>query len=750
METYFDFLASKTQLTPAVGMPTTELSFNPGLKGFQQFIVETALQKGCYALFEDCGLGKTFQQLEWARHVVAYTQKPVLVLTPLAVAAQTIDEGLKFGICVMRLNPAESVAGTLSPGIYVTNYEQVENLDPTVFGGVVLDESSILKNFTGHTKRLLLEYFSQTPFRLACTATPSPNDPMELGNHAEFLGVMTRQTMLATYFTHDGGDTSKWRLKGHAEATFWQWVATWAACLSSPANLGFDATGYVLPELRLDERQVTVPVNEDSGLLFGTNSINATGFNAELRDTLEPRMQAAAAIVAELPADEPAIIWINQDVEGDRLRQLLPDAVEVRGSDKPSVKEARLMGFARGEFRLLITKKKIAQFGLNYQHCAHQVFAALDFSFEGFYQALRRSYRFGQTRPVTAYLITTPSMGNVRAAIRQKQDAHDKMHQQLAAAISHIQDPIQRTMSHTPTPVVERGSNFDFYLGDCCEQMRHIADESIHFSIFSPPFAELYVYSGLTADMGNSANYEQFREHFRFLVPELHRTLLPGRLVAVHCMDLPIQKGKEGFIGLRDFSGAIREEFEAAGFIYHDRITIWKDPVVEMQRTKSLGLLHKQLKKDSAMSRTGIPDYLLVFRKRGDNPLPIRQTVAVDTWQKWASPVWFDINYSKTLQREPAREQQDEKHICPLQLETIERAIALWSNPGETVLTPFGGIGSEGYQALKMNRRAVLIELKESYWRVGVRNCQAAEDDKRQMTIWDLMEGADEARKQAA
>lgn len=735
MSEYATFLASKTTLATTTGLETAGLVYTPALKDFQRFVVERALQKGCYALFEDCGMGKTIQQLEWARHVVAATNKPVLVLTPLAVAAQTVAEGAKFGIAVSRLLPEATVERDLVPGIYVTNYEQVENLDPTVFSGVVLDESSILKNFTGQMKRLLLNYFNETPYRLCCTATPSPNDHMELGNHAEFLGVMSRATMLATYFVHDGGDTAKWRLKGHAASDFWKWVATWSACLANPADLGFDGSSYVLPPLHLHEHVVSTSSARASSQLFGEVAVSATGFNAELRETLPERMAAAAALVMAQPS-EPFIVWINQDIEADALRRLLPEAVEVRGSESPAAKERKLLAFANGEYRVLITKKKIAQFGLNFQHCANQVFAALDFSFEGLYQAIRRSYRFGQTRPVHVHLLTVATMGNVLATIKRKQRGYDTMRAELAAAISHHQTPASLFMATTPTARIEQGRNFSLYLGDCCEQIQRLPDASVHFSVFSPPFADLYTYSGLTADMGNSSNYEEFVQHFNFLVPQLARVVMPGRNVAVHCMDLPIQKGKEGFIGLRDFSGTILRAFEAAGFIYHDRITIWKDPVVEMQRTKSLGLLHKQLKKDSTMSRTGIPDYLLVFRNAGDNPIPVRQTVPVDTWQKWASPVWMDINYGKTLQRDPGRADQDEKHICPLQLETIERAVALWTNPGETVLSPFAGIGSELFQSLKMGRKAIGIELKESYFTVGAANCRKAELGQAQMKMF--------------
>lgn len=282
--------------------------------------------------------------------------------------------------------------------------------------------------------------------------------------------------------------------------------------------------------------------------------------------------------------------------------------------------------------------------------------------------------------------------------------------------------------------------SFQLINGDCVEEIKCIESDSIHFSIFSPPFAELYVYSDDIRDMGNCKNYSEFMEHFSFLTPELFRVIKSGRLAAVHCMDLPIQKGREGYIGLRDFSGMIIKNFLDAGFIYHSRVTIWKDPVVEMQRTKSLGLLHKQVKKDSTMSRVGLPDYLLVFRKPGVNEEPVKNiNVPVDLWQKWASPVWMDINYSATLNRQEARDEKDEKHICPLQLPTIERAINLWSSEAEIIFTPFAGIGSEVYQAILMNRKAIGIELKKSYFDVAVKNCTNAELSKEQNTLFDLL-----------
>lgn len=281
--------------------------------------------------------------------------------------------------------------------------------------------------------------------------------------------------------------------------------------------------------------------------------------------------------------------------------------------------------------------------------------------------------------------------------------------------------------------------------GDCVEEVAKLPTDSIDFSIFSPPFAELYVYSDDIRDMGNCKDYEEFFVHFQFLVKELARVVKSGRLVAIHCMDLPAMKGKDGYIGLKDFSGMIIQSFQKEGFIYHDRITIWKSPVVEMTRTKSIGLLHKTIKKDSSMSRTGIPDYILVFRNAGDNLVPITHQdtdekqenyLPVSLWQKYAEPVWYDINYSDTLQYTSARDEKDEKHICPLQLETIRRCLHLWSNEGETVLSPFGGIGSEGHESLRLKRNFIGIELKPSYFRQMQKNLQRMIDDLNQTTLF--------------
>jgi len=662
------------------------------------------------------------------------TGKPVLILTPLAVSGQTISEGNKFHIEVTKLHPENYGKGEIPAAVYVSNYEQLENINTDEFSGIVLDESSILKNFEGQTKKLILECFKDTPYKLACTATPSPNDPMELGNHSEFLDVMSRNEMLAMYFVHDGGETAKWRLKGHATKLFYQFIGTWAIMLNKPQDIGFEMVGYDLPSLNLIERQIITP-KRDNGQLFNDAIISATNFNAELRATKNERLNEVVKIVNQKP-DENFIIWIKHNEEGEMLRKLLPDAIEVKGSDSNEWKKDKLLGFANNEFRILITKTKIASFGMNYQNCRNQIFASLDFSFEGLYQAIRRSYRFGQKNEVNIYLITTDTMANVKQSIDTKQKQFELMQDEMSKAINaNLNNKLMVTGDYD----TEETSNewYKIKRGDCVQLINELENESIGLSVFSPPFAELYTYSSHLEDMGNSKDYNEFLTQFGFLIKELHRVLISGRNVCVHCMDLPIQKGKEGFIGLRDFSGMILRAFEDAGFIYASRVTIWKDPVVEMQRTKALGLLHKQVKKDSTMSRVGIPDYVMIFRKDGERKSPVTNTdLPVDLWQKYASPVWMDIDYGNTLQGyRDGRDSNDEKHICPLQLDTIERLIHLYSNKGDTVFTPFMGIGSEVFKAVEMGRKGIGFELKESYFDLAKKNLLTVVESKKQLTL---------------
>lgn len=723
---YFNFLSTKLTADVPTGMPQIP-DIHPSLYPFQQDIARWALRRGRAAIFADCGLGKTPMQLEWAKHVQNYTGRGVLILAPLAVAAQTKREGEKFGIPVKYCQEqAETAPGVVT----VTNYEKLHRFDPAQFAGVVLDESSILKSFDGKFRTRLIEAFRQTPFRLACTATPAPNDFMELGNHAEFLGVMTRAEMLAMFFCHDGGDTSHWRLKGHAEHEFWHWLCSWAVNVRKPGDLGYSDDGFILPDLRVIEDQVTIPLPAE---LQGCApaSLDLSQRRLARHASLAARVAAAATLVNQ--STEPWLVWCDLNAESEALAKAIPGAVEVRGSDKPEDKEKDLSAFSRGEIRVLVTKPTIAGFGLNWQHCARMAFVGLSDSYEQFYQAVRRCWRFGQQQPVEAHIITSQLDEAVLANIQRKEEDAARLAQEMVRCMAALNRENIQQAKYARAEYVRQhtsGAGWTLHQGDCVEVIREMPSDSIHYSVFSPPFASLYTYSNSERDMGNCRDDQEFFAHFRFLVGELYRVTRPGRLCSFHCMNLPKLKSREGVIGLKDFRGDLIRLFERAGWIYHSEVCIWKCPVQAVTRTKALGLLHKQLKKDSCMSRQGIADYLVTMRKPGDNPEQVTHTDAtfpVSVWQKYASPVWMDIKSGDTLQRLSAREEKDERHICPLQLKVIERVLRLWSNPGDLVLSPFAGIGSEGYQAIRMGRRFVGAELKGSYYRQAAANLRAAE-----------------------
>ena len=719
---YEKFLATKKKSFIESGFELDENQLNKNLFDFQKFAISTALKKGRFALFFDCGLGKTLMQLSWSEAVYNETKKKVLVLAPLAVVEQTKEEAIKFSI---------------NPECFdITNYDQLKNIeDVSIYSGVVLDESSILKGRDGKLSSMIIEKFKGTPYKLACTATPSPNDHMELGQHSEFLGAMSYLEMLAMYFVHDGGETSKWRLRKHAKDPFWKYVCTWSMACDKPDTLGFCHNGYNLPEIEFIEH--IIPVENNTETLFGDVAVSATDLHKDLKRSFDLRIQKTKDLVNS--NNEQWIVWTLKNDEAHELSKVLLDSVNVQGSDTPEYKAKNLNGFAKKQFKTLITKTSIASFGMNYQNCHNMVFTSYDFKFEAFYQAVRRCYRFGQKNKVKVHLLVPESQVNVRQTILEKQQRHFEMIQEMAKYSSEADYKSSKSKVNIMKKEIKT-EDYHLLNGDCVQESKKIADNSADLVVFSPPFAELYVYSDKEEDMGNVSDYKQFEEHFKFLIPELKRVLKSGRICAIHCMDLPIQKGKEGYIGLRDFSGMLIDWFQEHGFIYHSRVTIWKNPVTEMQRTKALGLLHKTIKKDSSMTRVGIPDYVLFFRNEGDNETPITHQdtdsnkadyLPVDLWQKYASPVWYDIDYSRTLQYRSARDGNDEKHICPLQLDTIERIIHLYSNEGETVFSPFGGIGSEGFAAIKMNRKSISIELKESYFAINAKNHSDVVNEKK-------------------
>jgi len=730
LEDYESFIVAKSRKPQAQGFEPRPLT--APLFDWQAHIVRWAIRQGRAALFEDCGLGKTIQQLEWAHQVAQETSGAVLILTPLAVAAQTQREGAKFGIPCRVVASGEEIDGA---GVWITNYEKLQHFDGVEIAGVVLDESSILKNFTGKTRRMLTDRFADTPYRLCCTATPSPNDYTELGQHADFLGICTPMQMLATYFINDTFNTGDWRLKGHAEGEFWRWLASWAACVSHPSDIGFECEGYDLPPLTIEE--IVVEVDEVKGALegelFRAPTLSATTMHQEMRLTAPARVERLAEMVNG--SSECWLVWCNTNDESERLAKAIPDAVEVKGSDKPSHKVDAAKGFIDGEIRVLISKPGIFGYGMNFQICSNVAFVGLSYSFEELYQALRRSYRFGQEKPVNAYIVRAATEGAIAKAVQTKMKNHEKLQEEMKIAAKEFQKDREKVSAKTTLDKAE-GDGWEVYHGDCVRLAKSLPDHSIDFSVFSPPFADLFTYSDDPQDMGNCADLAEFQGHFEILIAELARIMVPGREVAVHCVDLLSTKWKHGYIGFQDFSGEIIRAFWKHGFTLHSRITIWKSPVTEMQRTKAHGLLHKTLCKDSSSSRVGAPDYLLAFRAPGENPKPVKKDPSkypVEWWQEVASPVWMTVDQGRVLNRGGARDHQDERHICPLQLDVIERAIELWSNPGDLVYSPFTGIGSEGFGALNLGRRFIGSELKESYWRQA---CQNLANAKAQLELF--------------
>jgi len=726
---YDDFIRSKRKAeTPTGHNPS---SLNDHLFDFQHAIVTWACRRGRAAIFADTGLGKTLMQLSWAQEVADKTGSPVMILAPLAVSDQTIEQGSAFGIHVEKHTGAD----VFGPNIYITNYERMDAVKFDQLSGIVLDESSILKAHDGKTRQRIIDAAQSVKYRLSCTATPSPNDFEELGNQCEFLGVMSRTEMLATYFVNDTGDTGTWRLKGWGASKFWEWMGTWAVVVRNPQDIGFNGDKYDLPKIHYHEHVVDCkPIGNE---LFSRPAQTMTERRQAQRNSIEERCKALAEVVANEP-NEPWLIWTHLNDEADLLQQMISGSINVQGSDHPDSKAKNLLGFAHGDFRVLISKPKIAGFGMNWQHCARMAFVGLDDSFEKFYQAVRRCYRFGQRREVHVHIFTAENEGQILSNIKRKEMNH---HQMSTNMVEHMRD-IMNTELSGQTKITEeymediyKTGKSTIHLSDCVKLARSMDDNSIDYSVFSPPFADLFVYSNSDHDMGNCKDDEEFINQFKYLIPELYRIIKPGRNVSFHCMNLPTTKMRQGFIGLRDFRGDLIRAFQDAGFIYHSEVCIWKDPVVAMQRTKALGLLHKTIRENSTMSRMGLPDYVVTMRKPGDaaDRVTHGDDLPVEMWQKYASPIWDDINQGRTLNKLPARDENDEKHMCPLQLDVIERCIHLWTNKDDLVFSPFTGIGSEGYCAVRMGRRFIGSELKPQYWELACQNIDDAENEQKDL-----------------
>lgn len=736
---YQEFLKSKSIQIENAGFPINNSDINSKLFDFQKDIVRWAVRKGRGAVFLDTGLGKTFIQLEWARII----GKKTLIVAPLSVARQTIREAKKIDLTVKYIrNQNES-----HEGLNITNYEMLDNFDQNQFGAMVLDESSILKSLGGKTKQKLIENFGNIKYKLCCTATPAPNDFIELGNHTAFLGVCSQQEMLAMFFinankehtfiyddiimTKKGSNANgtEWRLKHHAEERFFEWMAKWSITMTKPSDLGYDDEAFTLPALNIKNVFVKHKY-QPTGELFFTKLHGIEDRVNIRKEGIKYKLGEAKKLIESDPGQ--FIIWCGLDDEANALEKEIPDCVNVQGSDKPETKAEQFEKFQDGEFRVLITKPKIGAFGMNFQNANNMIFYGLNDSWETYYQAIRREWRFGQKNPVNVHLLLSEYereiLGNIqrkeKQAYRLKSNMIEKLKKLELSELHGEEYDFEKYM-----PETVKHDNWIAMRGDSCERLKEIADDSIDLSIYSPPFADLFVYSNSDRDLGNCKNWDEFFRHYKFIIQEVLRTTKPGRLSCVHTSDIPAMANRDGYIGIRDFPGEVLRAHEREGWIFVGRAFVQKNPQAQAIRVKCKSLLFVQMNKDSSHSRPALIDQILIFKKKGENKIPITPVVNGEMnneiWIKWAHGIWTDINETETLQYYSGRDKDDEKHICPLQLGTIERCIKLYSNPGETILTPFMGIGSEAFIAIKLGRKAIGIELKDSYFKIAIDNLRS-------------------------
>lgn len=719
---------------------------------YQRWIVDMAVRRERFACFTLTGTGKTAILLDWSRLVGEQHHGRTLIVSPLNVIGQTIGEAQRFygeSLPVADLRDRASLDRWLTEGagIGITNYEKLEGVTSALpVQAVVLDESSVLKSSMGARRTALMKAFRGVRWKLCCSATPAPNDRVEYAEHAFFLDMVrsTREFLAAWFVNRDGN----WQLKVHAEQAFYRHLAAWSVFMRSPAAFGFDDHSADMPELNVEFPPVPLTVEQqeaarghekgDQPSLFGVQVGGvvsrtkvmqiAHGFvyqDGKVIARYESRKPGFIADLANVThADEQVIVWVTYDEEGDQLERLIPDAVHLSGRTARATRDAVIEEFRAGAGpRVLLVKPSMFGFGLNMQSCHVQVFSSLTDSFERFFQAVRRSHRYGQTRPVTVYVPLTPLDEPMCQNVMSKQATWEfdaTRQEQAYVDVLRPRDTTERRVFVTePQPLLDQaeGRDWTMIMGDCIAHMPTMERHSMDLAVFSPPFANLFTYSSAAADMGNVHSDTEYRLQWKFFAEELIGVIKPGRVVAVHVMDIIRFAGQHGVRHTYDYPSDVRAGMEDAGFLYRARISIDKDPQIQATRTKDSNLLFVTLKRNALDSHPQAGEYVLVFTAPGEAETPVKaDDVTNREWIRWAHHVWYGIRETDVLNAAVAKENQDERHICPLQLSLIERCVRLWSNSGETVFSPFAGIGSEGWEALAWGRKFYGVELKRSYF----------------------------------
>lgn len=828
---YIDFLKGKVVISENYGFRSSE-QVTAMLYPHQQDVVKFCISGGRRAIFMSFGLGKTFVQLEIAKHIIAHTGKPFLIAMPLAVVGEFKRDHSKLGldIPIHYVTDTDNLDMVSGPSIVLTNYERIRkgDIDASMFGGVSFDEASVLRNLKTQTTNYVLSHFKQVPYRFVATATPTPNDFIEILNYAQYLGVIDRGYALTRFFQRDSTKAGHLTLYPHKKAEFWQWVATWAAFLETPADLGYDATGYDLPPVHIHDIEVHRIIKNATDkygnkILFKDNVHSLSESSKEKRDSIDLRCQDAMKIIAQHP-NENIIIWHHLEDERRAMERLLSGCNyrSVYGSQPNSEKETNLIDFSEGKYQYLITKPSIAGSGCNLQHHCHMmIFLGISYKFNDHIQAWHRVYRYGQQLDVIIYRLYTTYEQKVLNELNRKRHQHLELQYEMTNLVkdfgfntSIIKSTMERQIFDKPQEVVIGDATL--YNDDSCQRIAKLPTDSIDLIVTSIPFGDHYEYSDNYNDLGHNHGNGSFFDQMNFLTPALHNVLKPGRIAAIHVKDRIRYSYQNGtsFTTIDDFSGDTVRHFKSHGFHLIGKITVTTDVVRENNQTYRLG--YSEQCKDASKMGVGLPEYILLFRKPpstddnsyADNPVNhSKDDYSLSRWQldahayhrssgdrfmmpeeigkrqldtimrRWkdyngsslynfkehiascddlenadklsrqfmtlapisnSDLVWDDVNRMRTLNTDQARRRQ-EKHICPLQLDIIERLVTRYSTPGEVILDPFMGIGSTAYVGILQGRKAIGCELNNTYWSNSIGYVKAAVHKMQVPTLFDAI-----------
>ena len=827
---YTDFLHSKIQIAPVSGFVVNPDEIHPALKPHQRDAVMWACKGGRRALFESFGLGKTVQELEWCRLVQEHEQAPVLIVLPLGVRQEFTRDavellGMEAPVYVRTMAEVRAAPAK----IYMTNYERVRDgdIDPRYFAGAALDEASVLRSYGSKTFQTFMDLFRGVKYKLVATATPSPNRYKELIHYAGYLEVMDTGQALTRFFQRDSTKANNMTLYPHKEEEFWLWVSSWALFLSSPADLGYDATGYDLPPLDVRTHMICSKIGEavdaDGQVkLMRDAAVSLQDAAKEKRESVHARVEMARQIVDSDP-DTHFLLWHDLEYERETILKSIPGTVDIYGSMDYDERERRVIDFAEGRSRLFATKKSLSGSGCNFQrHCHRAIFVGIDYEFNDFIQAIHRIYRFLQTEQVIIDVIFTEAEEQIWRVLLEKWENHKQLQENMRRIVMQYGLLGERQAERMARSIgVERveikGQNFTAVNNDCVEEVKRIPENSVGLIHTSIPFSNHYEYTPSYNDFGHNEDTARFFEQMDYLTPELLRILQPGRVAAIHVKDRVLFGSVTGYgmPSMEPFHAMCINHYMKHGFVYFGMITVVTDVVRENNQTYRLGWTEQC--KDGTKMGVGCPEYILLFRKlptdrskayADERVVKSKEEYPLSQWQLdahayWRSSgnrllnpdelarlkmgdrmrrfheysrghvydydahvalsvdleerqaisrefmtlapasthpdIWDDVNRMKTLNTTQSQRRK-QLHVCPLQIDIVDRIITRYSNPGDLVLDPFGGLGTVGVRALHMNRKAYTIELNSDYFRDAVGYLRAEEVEVEQPSLFDLLE----------